>query len=158
MVVGTPVLSPFVAGDIFSLRSDWQASIRGRVGYAWDRWMLYGTGGVAFTEVTADANFIAVGAFPQTLASSRKTLVGATAGLGLEYAFTNNWSVGVEGRYTWYDTETFGAGSVATFFTPGVAAPFTFAPATQTVRLDTLEVTARLNYKFDWAAPVAARY
>ena len=146
MLTAGPGLPPlFVAGDDFTLRSDWQASIRGRLGYAWDRWMLYATGGVAFTEVRADSNFIVVGAFPATLATSRKTMVGATAGVGLEYAFANNWSFGLEGRYSWYERETFGAGDVAVFLQPGAAPVFTFSPASQSVRLETLEVTARLS-------------
>ncbi len=48
---------PFVAGDFFDISSRWQASVRGRVGYAWDRWMLYVTGGAAFTNVVVGANF-----------------------------------------------------------------------------------------------------
>ena len=40
-----------VGGDSFDYRSDWQASARGRLGYAWDRMLLYVTGGAAFTNV-----------------------------------------------------------------------------------------------------------
>ena len=40
----------FVPGDNFTVNSTWQASLRGRIGYAWDRWMLYATGGIAFTN------------------------------------------------------------------------------------------------------------
>jgi outer membrane immunogenic protein len=149
---------PFVAGDTFDIRSDWQASIRGRVGYAWDRWMLYATGGVAFTEVRAGANFIATGIFPATIAADTKTLVGATVGVGAEYAITNNWSLGVEGRYSWYGDQTFNAGSVAAVALPAAAPVFLFAPATQRLRVDTFEVTGRLNYKFDWGGPVVAKY
>jgi len=153
-------LSPLVAGDIFDVRSDWQASARGRLGYAWDRWLLYVTGGAAFTNVIVGANFpVFVGAvtFPATIASESKTLFGPTVGAGLEYALSNNWSVGLEGRYSWYGTHTFNSGLVAAAINP--AGGFFFAPATQSVRVETLEVTARLNYKFDWGgAPIAARY
>jgi outer membrane immunogenic protein len=140
-----------IAGDSFDIRSDWQASLRGRIGYAWDRWMLYATGGVAFTNAKVGSNFIPTVAggvtFPATVVSESKTLVGPTAGLGLEYAFSNNWSLGVEGRYSWYGTQTYNAGLVAALgLAP--AGPFTFVQATQTYRVETLEVTARLNYKF----------
>jgi outer membrane immunogenic protein len=153
-----PSVSPFVAGDIFDIRSDWQASARGRIGYAFDRSLFYLTGGAAFTNVKVGSNFIPIGIFPATVASDSKTLLGATVGGGFEYAFTNNWSFGVEGRYTWYGTQTFNAGTVATFAVPGAAVTFLSAPATQTIRLDTFEATARLNYKFDWGGPVVARY
>ena len=68
---------PLVVGDSFDIRSDWQASARGRIGYAWDRTMIYATGGAAFTNVKVGANFpVFVGAvvFPATIASDSKTL------------------------------------------------------------------------------------
>src|SRR5262249_9222918 len=30
---------PFIPGDTLDFKNDWQASVRGRLGYAWDRWM-----------------------------------------------------------------------------------------------------------------------
>jgi outer membrane immunogenic protein len=142
---------PLVVGDTFDIRSDWQGSVRGRIGYAWDRTMLYATGGVAFTEVKVGANFpIFVGAvvFPATVASDSKTLVGATLGGGLEHAITSNWSLGVEGRYSWYGTQTYNSGLLAALPVAGVAGGFLFAQATQTMRVETFEATARLNYRF----------
>ncbi|MBA3544462.1 MAG: porin family protein [Chthoniobacterales bacterium] len=148
------VLPPlFVPGDIFELRSDWQASIRGRVGYAWDRTMLYATGGVAFTEVRAFTNWIPVGIFPGTIASESRTLVGATVGAGIEHAVTNNFTVGVEGRYTWYGTERFTAGPVAVFLPVGAA--FVFSPSYRDVRIETAEVMLKANWKFGPGAVVA---
>jgi len=112
------------------------------------------TGGVAFTNVRADTNFLAIGGFPQTLASDSKNLVGGTIGAGVEYAFLNNLSLGVEGRYTWYGRQTFNAGSVATIGFP-LAGPFTFASSTRSVNVETAEVMAKLNWKFNSAAVVA---
>ena len=141
-----PVPFPFVAGDSFDIRSRWQASARGRIGYAWDRLLIYATGGAAFTNVTVGTNFIAIGIFPATLVLDSKTLVGATVGGGLEYAFTNNFSAGIEGRYSWYGSQTFNGGLLATVFTPATGA-FTFAAASQTYKLDTFEVMGKLNFK-----------
>jgi outer membrane immunogenic protein len=39
-------------------KTDWLATVRGRVGYAWDRVLLYGTGGVAFADVQASAGVL----------------------------------------------------------------------------------------------------
>jgi outer membrane immunogenic protein len=156
---------PFIPGDTFDLASDWQASARGRIGYAWDRWLMYATGGAAFTNIKAGTNFIAANfggvAFPATVLTDGKTLVGWTVGGGLEYAITNNWIAGIEGRYSNYGTTTFNSGLVATVFTPSTApgaGTFTFAPSTQTIKLETFEVMGRLSYKFDWGGPVVARY
>jgi opacity protein-like surface antigen len=100
--------------------------------------------------VTVGANFIAIGVFPATIASDSKTLFGATVGGGFEYAFTNNFSAGIEGRYSWYGQQTYPGGLVATVFTPTIGAAggtFTFAPSQQTYKLDTFEVMAKLNWK-----------
>jgi outer membrane immunogenic protein len=48
-----PGSGPIANGTIFELRSNWQASARGRIGYAMDRTMFYGTAGAAFTEARA---------------------------------------------------------------------------------------------------------
>ena len=145
--------APFVAGDTFDISSKWQGSARGRIGYAWDRWMLYATGGAAFTGVRVASNFpiFVQGAttFPATFGEASQTLVGPTVGGGFEYAFANNWSFGVEGRYSWYGTRTFNTGLVAAaaVITPGAPTTFLFAPVTQTVKLETAEIMAKLNFK-----------
>ncbi len=147
------VLPPlFVPGDIFELRSDWQASVRGRIGYAWNRTMLYATGGVAFTEVRAYSNWIAAGIFPATIAYDTQTLVGGTIGVGVEHAVTDNFTVGVEGRYSYYGNHRFDAGSVTTFI---VGAAATNALTYRDVRVETGEVLLKANWKFGPGAVVA---
>ncbi|MGA2636344.1 outer membrane protein [Methylocella sp.] len=84
-----------------------EGSIRGRVGYAWDRVLVYATGGAAFggfnTNVSANfATFIPNGVGGGSVfdvagaASSSATRVGWTVGGGLEYAVTSNWSIRAE--------------------------------------------------------------
>jgi outer membrane immunogenic protein len=145
-VLGGTLPAIFVPNDSFSWSSRWEASARGRIGYAWDRWMLYVTGGAAFTNVNVNTNFIAFGVFPASFASASQTVWGPTVGAGFEYAFWNNWSFGVEGRYSWYGTKNYNGGVLATIFTPATGA-FTFAPVTQSVKLETFEVMAKLNFK-----------
>jgi len=74
--------------------TDWLASIRGRLGYAYDRALIFGTAGVGFTEATSDINF-GGGA---TLSGS-DSFTGWTLGGGAEYAFTDNWIGRAEYRY-----------------------------------------------------------
>ena len=141
---------PFIANDAFEWRSRWQASARGRIGYAWDRWMLYVTGGAAFTNLTVSSNYIATGVFPASISSESRTVWGPTVGAGFEYAFAQNWSFGLEGRYAWYGTHRFNGSPLATVFTPTIGAAggtFTFAPTSQSVKLETFEVMAKLNFK-----------
>lgn len=145
--VGASVF-PFVAGDSFDWRSRWQGSARGRIGYAWDRVLLYVTGGAAFTDLTVNTNYIASGIFPASINSQSQTIWGPTVGGGFEYAFTNNFTAGIEGRYTWYGTHTYNTGLLATTAatTAGVTT-FATAPTQQTVKLNTFEVMGKLNWK-----------
>lgn len=133
----------FVPGDYFSVRSNWQAAFLGRIGYAWDRTLLYLTGGLAVTNVNVSSSFVVFGVDPATAGSANQTLAGGTFGAGIEYALGNKWSLGLEGRYSWYGTNTYSTGTVAL----GAPTP-SFDPVTQSVRLNTGEVVAKINYHF----------
>jgi len=89
-----PVTFPAGFGATFATSVPIEGSIRGKVGVAWDRVLLYATGGVAFAGVdqTITSPF---GAFNRS--TSR---VGWTVGGGIEYAVTNNWSLFAEYRYS----------------------------------------------------------
>ncbi len=84
--------------------ADVQGSVRGKIGIAWDRLLIYGTGGVAFGGFSTDFRLVAtnVPIFATTHTSS--TRVGWTAGAGFEYAVVNNWWVFAEYRFTDFGT------------------------------------------------------
>jgi outer membrane immunogenic protein len=71
-------------------KNDWLATARGRIGYAFDRWLPFLTGGAAFGDVKMT---------PVGGASETTTKIGWTAGGGLEYAFQGAWSAKVEYLY-----------------------------------------------------------
>lgn len=77
---------------------DWQGSIRGRVGYSFDRALLYGTAGWAFARAEAE--------FPP-LGSDKANLNGFTIGAGLDYAFTDMFFGRLEYRYTNFGDQDF---------------------------------------------------
>jgi outer membrane immunogenic protein len=79
----------------YTTREPVEASIRGRIGYAWDRVLFYGTGGVAFGDF--NNTYTGPGGGVDNVWDTR---VGWTAGAGIEYAIDNNWSVRAEYRYT----------------------------------------------------------
>jgi outer membrane immunogenic protein len=155
------VFPPFFApGDTFELRSDWQASARGRLGYAVDRSLFYITGGAAWTEVRSYTSWVptlGVLARPGVIATDDRTLTGWTIGAGVEWAATNNITLGLEGRYSDYGNHRFNAGRVTTVVGGIVAAPGTYIQDTyRNVKLETGEVMAKVNYKF--GGPVVAKY
>jgi outer membrane immunogenic protein len=80
------------ADDTFAnwkFSNPWFGTVRGRGGYAFDKFLFYGTLGLAFGQLRA-ATF--------GLTESH-TNVGWTAGVGAEYRFAPDWSVKVEYLY-----------------------------------------------------------
>jgi outer membrane immunogenic protein len=71
------------------LKSQWLGTIRGRVGYAWDRFMPYITGGGA----AGDVKMSTAGG------SESDTKFGWTLGGGVEWAFAGPWSAKLEYLY-----------------------------------------------------------
>jgi len=134
---------------------EWQASFRGRLGYSWDRWMAYGTAGVALTNVNMRTTYTAVatlnpGSTPigslaagTTSYSDNHNLWGTTIGGGFEYAVTNAITVGGEYRYTHYSEMTFNSGATpaASLFQPTPPGPFALV-------LNTHQITVRMNFFF----------
>jgi outer membrane immunogenic protein len=78
--------------------SDYLASIRGRLGYAVDRALIFATGGVAFTNLSADATIAGPLGVPVDISAS-EDFTGWTIGAGIDYAFTDNWFGRLEYRY-----------------------------------------------------------
>ncbi|MBR0717423.1 outer membrane protein [Bradyrhizobium liaoningense] len=79
-------------------------SVRGRLGFVFDRWMVFGTAGAAWGSW--DTSYGVAGANPFVTASVRSG-IGWTAGAGVEYAFSGNWLGRVEYRYTDLGTASF---------------------------------------------------
>ncbi|RDV01111.1 outer membrane protein [Undibacter mobilis] len=65
-------------------------TVRGRIGYAWDRFMVYGTGGFAYTrtELSATNGVASV--------SDKSWSSGYTLGGGLEWGAWDRWTVKAE--------------------------------------------------------------
>ncbi|MCK9913067.1 porin family protein [Microbacteriaceae bacterium K1510] len=68
-------------------------TVRARIGYAWDRFMVYGTGGWAYSDTKVSLTG------PGGSISSDKWGSGWTAGGGVEWAFAGPWSVKAEYLY-----------------------------------------------------------
>ena len=81
-------------------------TVRGRIGYAFDRALVYATGGLAYGNVHNRASFQQEAIYTVDQYSWK---TGWTVGGGLEYAFMNNWTVRVEGLYVDLGTTTLNA-------------------------------------------------
>jgi outer membrane immunogenic protein len=76
---------------------DWWGTVRGRLGWAFDRVLVYGTGGFAWANV--DYKVFTTDGVLSARVEDDYTATGWTAGGGLAYAIDENWSAGGEVLY-----------------------------------------------------------
>lgn len=91
-------VAPF-AGDRYTDRLKWTATVVGRLGYAFDRTLLYVKGGAAFAH--ADHEYLWTGT--TAIATGDRNPSGWTIGGGIEYALAPNWSVRADYSYMDFD-------------------------------------------------------
>jgi outer membrane immunogenic protein len=82
-------------------KNDWLGTARGRIGYAFDQFLPYVTGGAAFGNL--NAGMPAFGLIDATR-------TGWTLGAGIEYGFLPNWSAKLEYLYVDLGSVDCGAG------------------------------------------------
>jgi outer membrane immunogenic protein len=162
VVDAAPPAFGLAPGDYFGNHARWESSARVILGRSYGQWLFYGTGGIAFSRVEMDANFIPVIVnagvpFPGAVGSDTRTLVGGTVGLGTAYMINRNWEIGAEYRYTFYAQSDFNLGPGVPFCAvPTPPTPVCVSPlVTGHKGLETQEVLFKLNYRFDWGAVVA---
>ncbi|ODT08379.1 MAG: hypothetical protein ABS35_44370 [Kaistia sp. SCN 65-12] len=120
----------------YEAQIDWFGTIRGRLGYAWDNVLFYGTGGAAYGKVKFSGNESYYWGEYSRGFSESETKWGWTAGVGVEYGITKNITLKTE--YLYVDLGTVTAENVPMGEGYGQA------------KLDTAFHTlkAGLNYKF----------
>lgn len=104
--------------------NSWLSTVRGRIGYAADRFMPYITGGAAFGNINATA---------PGLVGASAVNAGWTAGAGIEFAIAGNWTAKAE--YLFVDLGKFNCG-------------LNCGPATDNVSFDANVIRAGVNYRF----------
>jgi outer membrane immunogenic protein len=87
-------------GESASAASDvnWFGTARGRAGWALDKVLLYGTGGIAFADIDYRVG-LNEGLGESARLANDGTEVGYTLGGGVEYAVDDAWSVKLEYQY-----------------------------------------------------------
>jgi outer membrane immunogenic protein len=145
---------------------DWFSTARVRLGWAaWDRFLIYGTGGLALANYDAytQYNFWAndpdpvIGQLPTNFGSYRENRIGWTVGGGFEWAFASNWTAKAEFLYLDFGEFSYTAPCQPAFCIGQVALD-------RVTHIDAKEYVARvgINYLFHLGppavAPVYARY
>ncbi len=139
------------AAYTFTRQVDTLASIRARLGYVVNDWLIYGTAGYAWAEI--DRTFATTNALNSFAATDGDDGSGAQYGLGFEKRINDRWKVGVEYLHTMLDDEApiVRAGPSANTFASN---PFLIANTSGTdirrsedeVSIDTIHLT--VTYRF----------
>ncbi len=133
-----------VAGCTFNASAgvNWFSTLRGRAGLAFDRWLVYVTGGGAWQNVGASGSITVPGGTFGVFSTST-TRSGYAVGAGIEYAVWDHFIIGAEYLYlntgNWGNTFVFGAN------------PFAIPPGSilnTSVNNNNNIVRARFSYKF----------
>ena len=134
-----PILGMVTLSAMRSASTTWMTSGRVRFGFAWNRFLFYGTGGVALTDLSVDGtNTFTPGGLTQS-ASDQTVAVGWTGGGGAEFAISDAVSIGAEFRHSDFGSESFDLTGNSRFTT------------THPLKVDLTEnqVTLRVNIRFD---------
>jgi outer membrane immunogenic protein len=135
------VVSPDVTNNIVD-KVETFATARARFGYALNNWLIYATGGGAWSTGRAVRNQV-IGIFgsagPSTIEDSSNGHFGWAAGGGLEWGVWRDWTLRAEYLYL-------GLGRVNY--------KFPLAAVTTGASLNMQVARVGLNYKFTWGAPV----
>jgi outer membrane immunogenic protein len=124
----------FLPGEFSSNAPEWFGTLRARLGFAADRFLVYATGGLAYTEDNA----------------------GWVAGGGVEWALPTNWNMfgssavtlGLEGLWISIDRDNNFDGPIGTFTPVGLPPVAVFSPVRSNEDNDFFVARAKLNFKF----------
>jgi outer membrane immunogenic protein len=96
-----PVATPTTVTT--STEVNWLATVTGRIGYAWDRWLIYAKGGAAWMDADLTSRGTVI---PGGSVSVGDTHSGWTVGAGVEWALAAGWSTKLEYNFMDFGTDT----------------------------------------------------
>jgi high affinity Mn2+ porin len=144
------ISSPSIGQASYGEMVEYFGTLRGRIGYSFHNWLIYGTGGFAwtydqFTRAQIAGTPTGGSAVSGMTESSLHWRTGGTVGAGVEVPFAPNWSAKLEYLFTHF-------GTVGVNF-PAAGQRFDSGLSVNEVRLG-------LNYNFgnsavQWTSPIA---
>jgi outer membrane immunogenic protein len=127
---------------------NWEASVRGRAGYAADTTLFYATGGVGYADI--DNSFTTGNTANTFTANGNKKQWGITAGGGIEQKIGRNFSVGLEYLFHRYEDNDYrvraAGGPVGGPFTRGNAAGTDFRRGSDYFRWHSARAVAAFRF------------
>src|SRR5215472_1984215 len=144
------ISSPAIGQASYGEKVAYFGTLRGRIGYSFHNWLIYGTGGFAwtydqFTRAQIAGTPVGGTAAPGTSESSLHWRTGGSVGAGVEVPFAPNWSAKFEYLFTHFGT---------------IDVKFPMAGQRFDSNLSINEIRLGLNYSFgnnaeQWTSPIA---
>lgn len=138
--------------------TDWIDSITGRLGVAWDRWMIYGKGGGAWRGLNKDnassVTTTGAGGLLSNTSLNSSTETGYVIGAGVEWAPSEMVSVKLEGDwYNFGNNLSAGGTCLAAATTCGGVPVGGATPSGETTTKTTIwEIKGGVNFHYNWLA------
>ena len=101
---GAGATLPLGPASSVSLDLNWAASIRGRLGFAFGPLLLYGTGGVAWSQLAYDSQLAGA-----SVSDGKSTLSGYVIGGGIEAKIMPNAAVRIEALHYMFEKQPYSA-------------------------------------------------
>lgn len=98
-----------------SMSTDWLFTLRPRLGWAVDNWLVYATGGLAVTDLKPSFSYSETALGSSGGGSFSDTKAGWTAGGGVETMLSNRWVLGVEYLFVQFDNVSATVPVITTF-------------------------------------------
>jgi outer membrane immunogenic protein len=134
-------------GSTCETKTSWLGTARLRIGYTFDRVLLYGTAGAAFGDVQAGLTGSGLaGAAPATAPFQSNVQFGWTVGGGLEVAFYEGWSAKLE--YLFVNLGSAACNSQASCGIDGFTLTGGITPANDRVLFLDNIIRVGVNYRF----------
>ena len=146
---GAGIIVPGIAGPIaVTSNSTWLTTAAARFGFTVNRALIYGKAGGGWVgQGNLTITNLATGA--SITGSNSGTRTGLLLGAGIEYAFTDNWTIKAEYDYLGLSSRN---------FTVLVGAPFFVGDTFNNRSRNAQEFKVGFNYLFNTGTPAAARY
>jgi outer membrane immunogenic protein len=136
-----PIPALFTVATNYS--TNWLFTLRPRVGWAVNNWLLYVTGGLAVSRQSVSQTLTLLPPFVDTNSFS-KTQVGGTIGAGVEYALNHHWSIKAEYLYVDLGTTSANPGTLTPACPPGLCT------YTNTTAVHLTANIARAGFNYHW--------
>lgn len=147
--------SPVGVNSSVSLKTDWYATVRGRIGHPFGALLPYVTGGLAMAgtkaQATTSATATLLGLVPTSGSASdsvTKTLTGYAVGAGVEYALGGGWSIKGEYLHLGFGSQSYDFTTPVSGSLPGIVSSSGTAAVHADVKTDFDIARVGVNYLF----------